>query len=236
MTVSATALIFPIWDEKKRVVAFGGRALGDEAPKYLNSPESAIFNKGRSLYALPQALTVMRQVRQALIVEGYFDCLTLHLHGFKQAVATLGTALGTQQVRRLKGTAEELILVYDGDPAGRQAALRSVAIFQEAGRFRPDQSPASPELTRTAICSRSGRNGLPRSWRRLCPMMDFFLDRHLAGVSGEIQDRLRALEKVLPTLQSLDPAEQCLLREADQREVEPVGNGDLPDAAIQRAD
>jgi DNA primase len=200
-------LIFPIWDEKKRVVAFGGRALGDEAPKYLNSPESAIFNKGRTLYALPQALPAMRQARQALIVEGYFDCLTLHQHGFKQAVATLGTALGTQHVRRLKGTAEELILVYDGDQAGRQAALRSVAIFQEEGvsariKVLPPQSDPDSFLFEV------GAERFAEELKQALPMMGFFLEQHLTGVSGEIQDRLRALERVLPTIQSLDAAEQ----------------------------
>ena len=201
-------LIFPIWDEKKRVVAFGGRALGDENPKYLNSPESVIFNKGRSLYGLPQALPVIRQERQALIVEGYFDCLSLHLHGFKQTVATLGTALGAHQVRRLKGMAEELILVYDGDSAGRQAALRSVAIFQEEGvsaRIKVLPPQADPD----SYLFQVGAERFAVELRQSVPMMVFFLDQHLEGVTGDIQDRLRALEKVLPTIQSLAAAEQA---------------------------
>ena len=201
-------LIFPIWDEKKRVVAFGGRALGDENPKYLNSPESVIFNKGRSLYGLPQALPVIRQERQVLIVEGYFDCLSLHLHGFKQTVATLGTALGAHQVRRLKGMAEELILVYDGDSAGRQAALRSVAIFQEEGvpaRIKVLPPQADPD----SYLFQVGAERFAVELRQSVPMMVFFLEQHLEGVSGDIQDRLRALEKVLPTIQSLAAAEQA---------------------------
>ncbi len=201
-------LIFPIWDEKKRVMAFGGRALGDESPKYLNSPESIIFNKGRSLYGLPQALPAIRQKRQVLIVEGYFDCLSLHLHGFKQTVATLGTALGAHQVRRLKGAAEELILVYDGDSAGRQAALRSVAVFQEEGvsaRIKVLPPQADPD----SYLFQVGAERFTQELGQSLPMMVFFLDQYLAGVSGDIQDRLRALEKVLPTIQSLAPAEQA---------------------------
>jgi DNA primase len=201
-------LIFPIWDEKKRVMAFGGRALGDESPKYLNSPESIIFNKGRSLYGLPQALPAIRQKRQVLIVEGYFDCLSLHLHGFKQTVATLGTALGAHQVRRLKGAAEELILVYDGDSAGRQAALRSVAVFQEEGvsaRIKVLPPQADPD----SYLFQVGAERFTQELGQSLPMMVFFLDQYFAGVSGDIQDRLRALEKVLPTIQSLAPAEQA---------------------------
>ncbi len=201
-------LIFPIWDEKKRVVAFGGRTLGEDNPKYLNSPESLIFSKGRSLYGLPQALPIIRQERQALIVEGYFDCLSLHLHGFKQTVATLGTALGAHQVHRLKGMAEELILVYDGDSAGRQAALRSVAIFQEEGvsaRIKVLPPQADPD----SYLFQVGAERFAAELKESVPMMVFFLDQHLEGVSGDIQDRLRALEKVLPTIQSLAPAEQA---------------------------
>lgn len=124
-------IIFPIIDAGKQVIGFGGRVMDDSLPKYLNSPETPVFNKGRSLYGLHLAKRHCRELETVYIVEGYFDLLVLHQHGIKNTVATLGTALTLQHVRLLKGYAARMILVYDSDDAGINAALRSIETFMK---------------------------------------------------------------------------------------------------------
>lgn len=125
-------LIFPIADERGRIVAFGGRSLsGDEQnePKYLNSPETPLYHKGRMLYQFGPARDACRQKRQVLLVEGYMDLLAFHAKNFFRVVATLGTALTNHQVRLLARISDEVVLAYDGDDAGERAMLRSLPLF-----------------------------------------------------------------------------------------------------------
>jgi DNA primase len=125
-------LIFPIRDDRSRVVAFGGRILSSETPdepKYLNSPENPVFHKGRMLYQLAKAREACRQVRQVILVEGYMDLLAFHAQGFHRVVATLGTALTAHQVRLLSRHMDEVVLAYDGDESGERAMLRALPLF-----------------------------------------------------------------------------------------------------------
>ena len=122
-------IIFPIFDVNLQVIGFGGRVLDDSEPKYLNSPETPVYNKRRSLYGIHSAKKHCREQGTVYIVEGYFDLLALHQHGIENAVATLGTALTQDQVRILKGYAHRMVLVYDSDDAGIKAALRSIETF-----------------------------------------------------------------------------------------------------------
>jgi DNA primase len=123
-------LIFPIHDPAGRVVAFGGRALSDdEQAKYLNSPESSLFEKSSLVFGLPMARDAIRQARQAVVVEGYLDVLLPHQAGVQNLVATLGTALGERHVRLLGRFAEEVVLVFDADEAGTHAAERALELF-----------------------------------------------------------------------------------------------------------
>ncbi|MEN6437380.1 MAG: DNA primase [Syntrophobacter sp.] len=125
-------LIFPITDEHGRTVAFGGRSLtpGEQnEPKYLNSPETAVYHKGRMLYQFGAARDACRQVRQVVLVEGYMDLLAFHARSFYRVAATLGTALTIQQVRLLSRIADEVVLAYDGDEAGERAMLRALPLF-----------------------------------------------------------------------------------------------------------
>lgn len=121
-------LIIPIRDVQGRVIAFGGRTLSDEQPKYLNSPETELFNKGRTLFALDQAKDGISKVDQAIVVEGYFDAIALHAAGINNAVASLGTALSIEQVRLLLRYSEskQLVLNFDADKAGVNAAERAI--------------------------------------------------------------------------------------------------------------
>ena len=117
-------LLFTIRDGQGRVVAFGGRALGPEEPKYLNSPETPLYVKGQILYALDLAKGAMRERNRAIVVEGYLDCLMAHQHGFTETVAALGTAFTQAQLALLQRSADEIVAVFDADAAGQKAAAR----------------------------------------------------------------------------------------------------------------
>ena len=122
-------IIFPIIDVNQAVIGFGGRVMDDTLPKYLNSPETPVYNKSRSLYGLHLSKDKCRQVQTVYIVEGYLDLLTLHQNGIENAVATLGTALTADHVRMLSRYVPRMILVYDSDEAGLRSALRCIDIF-----------------------------------------------------------------------------------------------------------
>lgn len=118
-------VMFPICDRRGRVVAFGGRAMGDAQPKYLNSPETPLFHKGRTLYALHHARVAAAKSGQAIVVEGYMDVVAMHRAGFQTAVAPLGTALTEEQLGELWKLAPEPVLCLDGDAAGQRAMARA---------------------------------------------------------------------------------------------------------------
>ena len=119
-------VMFPILDRRKRVIAFGGRMMEKGEPKYLNSPETALFHKGEQLYALPHAIDTIRRENQAILVEGYMDVIALHSAGFTGAVAPLGTALTENQIRILWQSCDEPLICFDGDGAGQKAAIRAL--------------------------------------------------------------------------------------------------------------
>lgn len=118
-------VMFPIWDARGRVIAFGGRILGDGEPKYLNSPETALFRKGEVLYGLKLAGGPARKAGTMIVTEGYMDVIALHRAGFENAVAPLGTALTEEQMRLLWRIVPEPVLCFDGDAAGQMAAARA---------------------------------------------------------------------------------------------------------------
>jgi DNA primase len=126
-------LMIPIRDVQGRVIAFGGRTLTDEQPKYLNSPETELFSKGKTLFALDQAKGGISQLDQAVVVEGYFDAIALHAAGINNAIASLGTALSLEQVRLiLRYTdSKQLVLNFDADKAGTNAAERAIGEIAE---------------------------------------------------------------------------------------------------------
>lgn len=124
-------VIFPIMDVNNRVIGFGGRVMGDAKPKYLNSPETKIFDKSRNLYGLNIARTTRRKF--LILCEGYMDVIAMHQAGFTNAVASLGTALTSGHASLLKRYTQEVLLLYDSDEAGVRAALRGIPILREAG-------------------------------------------------------------------------------------------------------
>ncbi|WP_455207983.1 DNA primase [Kaarinaea lacus] len=119
-------IIFPIRDRRGRVIGFGGRALGEETPKYLNSPETEIFHKGRELYGLYEARRSTQNLSRLIVVEGYMDVVALSQYGIKNVVATLGTATTKDHLEKLFRVVPEVVFCFDGDRAGRQAAWRAL--------------------------------------------------------------------------------------------------------------
>ena len=137
--------MFPIMDVNNRVIGFGGRVMGDAKPKYLNSPETEVFDKSRNLYGLNRARTSRKNY--FLICEGYMDVISLHQAGFTNAIASLGTALTIGHASLIKRYVNEVYLTYDSDEAGTKAALRALPILKEAGisakiiRMEPYKDP-----------------------------------------------------------------------------------------------
>jgi DNA primase len=119
-------IVFPIRDRRGRVIAFGGRVLGDDKPKYLNSPESPVFHKGRELYGLYEARRANRKLERIIVVEGYMDVIALAQAGISYAVATLGTATSQEHLERVFRVVPEVVFCFDGDEAGRKAAERAL--------------------------------------------------------------------------------------------------------------
>lgn len=126
-------LIFPILDTSERVIAFGGRAMGDAEPKYLNSPESPLFAKNKTLYGLNSARHVVSKEGRLIVVEGYMDAISAQEAGFENTVATMGTALTSEHVSVISRFTKKVVLAFDADSAGMNAALRSAPIFEQAG-------------------------------------------------------------------------------------------------------
>jgi len=119
--------MFPIFDIRGRVTGFGARVLDDSLPKYLNSPQTPVFDKSSTLYAINLAATAIRQQDRAVIVEGYMDVITAHQNGFSNVVASMGTSLTEKQVSALKKLTRNMVLALDADAAGEEATLRAVS-------------------------------------------------------------------------------------------------------------
>lgn len=129
-------LVFPIRNIAGDVIAFGGRTLDPEfMPKYLNSPDTVLFHKKRTLYGIDRAMPEIRRAGRVLVLEGYMDVIGAHQHGISYAVAPLGTALTTEHAEILGRAAQDIILMFDGDSAGIKASVRAAEIFMEAGMF-----------------------------------------------------------------------------------------------------
>ncbi len=138
-------VMFPIRDSRGRIIAFGGRVLGDDKPKYLNSPETPVFHKGQELYGLYEARKHNRNLDEIIVVEGYMDVIALAQQGLRNAVATLGTATSEEHLKRLFRVVPSVLFCFDGDQAGRKAAWRALesalsrALSVPARRRRPGQ-------------------------------------------------------------------------------------------------
>ena len=194
-------IIFPIFDLRQHVVGFGGRVLDNSLPKYLNTPETPLFHKGELFYGLHVSFKAIREKGRAVIVEGYMDCLALKNHGFQEVVATLGTALTDRHVRKLKGYAKEVFIVFDSDEAGKKAALKSLPVFSNEGLSAkavvlPDgQDPDS-------FVNENGLKGFLELLDHASPMFDFYLEQKLTHRDSD-EAKIGVLKESLPILSEI---------------------------------
>lgn len=200
-------VMFPILDRRGRPIAFGGRVLGgDDGPKYMNSPETPLFHKGRELFGLWQARQAQSKLDRLLVVEGYMDVIALHQHGHTQAVATLGTATTREHAEVLFRNAPDVYFCFDGDRAGRQAAWRAVESVlprMTDGRqawfvFLPDgEDPDS-------LVRKEGQAGFDARVAAATPLSTFFFDELGHEVDLRSPDgRARLAERARPLLAQL---------------------------------
>jgi DNA primase len=193
-------IMFPIHDEQMRVVGFGGRSMGDEQPKYLNTGETPIFQKSRLLYALPFARRRIADEGYTLLMEGYMDVVTAHQGGFEHAVASLGTAFTADHARRLARLAPRVMIVYDADSAGVKAALRAAAeLEQHSVTARIVRLPAGEDPDSLI---RSGHPEiLARAITQAITRVEMELDLAIAGAdSGTDYGRQALLQRVVEIL------------------------------------
>ena len=170
-------VMFPILDQKGQVIAFGGRILDQGEPKYLNSPETPLFEKGREVFGLPQAREACRQTDTVIVVEGYMDVVALAQHGIGNAVATLGTATTTTHVRKLLRMVDRVVFCFDGDAAGRKAAWRALENSLEALAEQKVLAFAflPPEHDPDSYVRDLGKAAFQAAIDRATPLSDFLL-------------------------------------------------------------
>lgn len=208
---------FPIRHGRGHILGFGGRTLGTEHPKYVNSPESSLFHKGQVLYGLFEARAAIREIERVVIVEGYLDALALVEAGIGYAVASLGTALSATQLRLARRFAPEVVVFFDGDRAGQEAAVRSFTLCAEAGvwglgAFLPEGF--DPDTYVRAKGASAARSLLEQA----TPLADFFIRRLDPGPQASLPQRARAVERVGKVIAHFqDPLFSLLARQAAQQ-------------------
>jgi DNA primase len=221
-------LIFPIRNIHGKVIGFGGRALDDSLPKYLNSPQTPVFDKSSSLYGIDRAKTDIRQKNRAVIVEGYMDVLTAHQHGHDNVVASMGTAMTDKQLAILKNLTKNLILALDADTAGEEAVSRSGETIDKILPVLPSDDGYGWVRYEDAQNAEVKILVLPRGkdpddiikeddsqWQKLImnakPMIDFIFETVIAKVNPlSARDKSLAVEKLLPLLFEMkDPLRQA---------------------------
>lgn len=201
-------VIFPVFDYKGNVIGFGGRVLDDSKPKYLNSPETLVFQKGTNLYGLNFAIKAGISERYLIIVEGYMDCISLHQYGINNVVASLGTALTTGQARLLRRYADKIIISYDADLAGQKATLRGLEILKNAGFdlrvLTVPQGKDPDEYIRS-----NGKDGFLRLIEGAIPLIEYRLNNAKEGIDfTDNESLIKYSERVTEILASLNPVEK----------------------------
>ncbi|MDP3596244.1 MAG: DNA primase, partial [Nitrospirota bacterium] len=194
-------VMFPITDLRKRVVGFGGRILGEGTPKYLNSPDTPLFKKGQTLYALDLAREAVARLKTVIVVEGYFDAVALHQAGLTHTVATLGTALTAEHIQVLRRFASKVVLLFDPDQAGVRAALRGLDLFVNSGLGVKVVSLPAGEDPDTYV-RKEGPEAFAQLEEQSPSLLDFALEHSLSTTdSSTIEGRIRSVDDVLRILQ-----------------------------------
>jgi len=212
-------VMFPIRDLRRKVIGFGGRILGEGMPKYLNSPETPLFNKSRALYLLEKARETAGKTETLIIVEGYFDAIALHQAGITNVVATLGTALTPDHIRIIRRYVTKAVLLFDPDEAGVRAALRTLDLFVDSGLGVKVVSLPSGDDPDTFIRNQ-GTEVFAQLHDKAPSLLDFAVEHSLqrAG-STVIEDRIRSVDEILRILQKTSnrlEKEECTKRVAER--------------------
>ena len=196
-------IVFPVSDISSRIVAFGGRIIDNGQPKYLNSPETALFLKRRQLYGLNQARAEIRRTGRALVVEGFFDCVTLHQHGVTCAVATCGTALTPEHVQQIGRLARELFICYDADAAGKAGAHKGLAVVGETGlEVRVVELPAGDDPD--SFVRKAGAEGFWQYLEKALPLRSYLLEEAMRACDlTTLSGRMQAVRAALPVLRGI---------------------------------
>jgi DNA primase len=196
-----TRVMFTITDLRKRVVGFGGRVLSEGTPKYLNSPDTALFKKGQTLFALDYAREAIARTKTVIVVEGYFDAIALHQAGLMQTVATLGTALTSDHIQVLRRFASKVVLLFDPDPAGVRAALRGLDLFVNSGLGVKVVTLPLGEDPDTYV-RKKGPDGFIHLEEQAPSLLDFALEHSLKATEATtIEGRIRSVDEILRILQ-----------------------------------
>ncbi len=226
-------VIFPIRDLVGRIHGFGARVMDGSLPKYINSPETAIYKKGEMLYGLDLAKEAIRKKDRVIVVEGYFDRISLDLSGFPEAVATLGTAFTEYQARVTGRYSRNVFLVFDPDEAGRKASFRALPVFLSAGLL-PSLALMPEGFDPDDLVRKQGAEALEKLIQSAPRLLDYYLETQLASAGTDLtrkSERVRELVKTVSLIQaglerelylkklselsgvSLDRLERTILRE-----------------------
>ena len=201
-------VMFPVFDYQGRVIGFGGRVLDDSKPKYLNSPETLVFQKGTNLYGLNFALKHNMSERYFVIVEGYMGLISLHQYGITNVVASLGTALTINQARLLKRYADKVIISYDADMAGQMATLRGLEILRTAGFdvrvLNIPQGKDPDEYVRS-----NGKEAFLKLINSAEPLIDYRMKKAEEGIDFKnSQSLILYAKRIMEIISDLDPVEK----------------------------
>lgn len=201
-------VMFPVFDYQGKVIGFGGRVLDDSKPKYLNSPETLVFQKGTNLYGLNFTLKHNMSERYFVIVEGYMDLISLHQYGITNVVASLGTALTINQARLLKRYADKVVISYDADLAGQMATLRGLEILRTAGFdvrvLSIPQGKDPDEYVRS-----NGREAFLKLINNAEPLIDYRIKKAEEGIDFKnSQSVILYSKRIMDIISDLDPIEK----------------------------
>jgi DNA primase len=211
-------LMFPISEPGGQIAGFGGRAMGDDTPKYLNSPETPVYRKSRTLFGLPHGLDAIRERGRVIVVEGYFDLLALHRAGIPEGVAPCGTALTQNHAHRIRRYAPEVVLLFDGDAAGQAAAERALPILLAEGlRVRAAFLPLGEDPD--TLVGKSGAAALRACVDSAVPLLDHLIERALKEAATHAWGAADVARSLAPYLRAVtDPVERATyVRELSSR-------------------
>ncbi len=203
-------IIFPIRDRRGDLVAFGGRILGDGHPKYLNSPESPVYSKSRVMYGFYENKSAIRKALRGYVAEGYMDLISLNQFGVNEVVATLGTALTSEHAKQMKSLCQDWIMVFDGDEAGQNAAMKSLPMLYGAD-IRPRVLTLPPEHDPDSFIRKKGKDAWDALAQNAPAGLEFAIQRHTELFGKSTQAVEKASEVCVTILKNIsDPVKKSI--------------------------